>query len=105
MQLFVLSSTKYHAVTVILYILCTRIVVQRLSESGCSADCRRVWLKSCVGAEAAEASTVMREPGQELLFLSLFLTLGYGILYSANPDCAYFNNLRSNDALLRLFLP
>lgn len=56
--------------------------------SGGSAYCQSsVWMKSCMGAEAAEASTIMREPGQELFFLSPFLTPVYGILYSPNPDC------------------
>ena len=78
----------YHAIAVILCILCTRIVVQRLYWEVEALDCQSsVWLKSCMGAEAAEASTVMRELGQELFF-SPFLTLGYGILYSPNPNCA-----------------
>ena len=58
--------------------------------SGGSADCQSsVWLKGCMAPEAAEASAVMRQPGQEPFFPFLFLTLGCGVLYSPNPDCAF----------------
>lgn len=74
MQLFVLTrcvSCYHRCYLCLMHQNCSKAV---LGSGGSANRQSSLWLKSCMGGETAEASTVVREPGQELFFPSPFLT-------------------------------